>query len=340
MKRQGKAIVLILTAGLLAACGGGGGGDDAAPPVGGVSITTDNAGIVSAEILNSVDVVEGISSGSALITGVSVTAKSTGFNYRDFVLEQLDNFAVVRQLQLSSGVVGVVIPQTEEPCSGGGTVTVSGNVADPALDTLSAGDRLLAVFVNCSESGTLISGSLDLTINTISAFFDGTPPFDIDVSVIMNGLTVTDAGITFSGNGDMRLALNEDISANYGATFTGNSLVVSEGGQTETLSSYNYVLMGNDLSGDYNLDIAGTLGSTVLGGSVTFITLQAFTGSDSIGTGDPTQGVLLMTSDFDGSRARLTAEPDGENVMIEVDADGDGVFEDTVMTTWSILDSL
>jgi hypothetical protein len=342
MNRLIMAIVLMLTAGLLVACGGGGGGGDDAPPVlSGVTITPANAELVSVEILNSVDVVEGISSGTTLITGVSVTANSDGFDFRDFLLVQVEKFSVVRQQLLSSGVVGVVITVPPESCSGGGTIAISGDVADPTLDTLSAGDTLSIDFDGCNESGILISGSLDLTINaTSSAFFDGTPPFDIDISVVMAALTVTDTGSTFSGNGDIRLVLTEDALGNYGATLSGNSVTISEGGQTETLSSYNYVLTGNDSSGDYSIDIAGTINSTILGGSVTFITDQPFTGNDFIGTGDPTEGVLLMTSDFDGSQARLTAQPDGINVMIEVDADGDGVFEDTVMTTWADLDSL
>ena len=341
MKRIGKVIVSMLTAVLLVACGGGGGGGDDSPAaLSGVTITTDNAEFISAEILDSVDVVEGVSSGSTLITGVSVITTGDGFNYRDFVLEQLDKFSTVKQQQLSSGVVAVVIPATTEPCGGGGSVTVSGNVADPMLDTLSAGDTLSLIFNNCSEEGVLFSGRLELTINTVSAGFDGMPPFEIDISVVMADLSVTDGGSTFSSDGDMRLALNEDISGNYGATFSGKSVTVREGSRTETLSGYNYALTANDSSGDYSVDIEGSLESTVLDGSVSFVTVQTFAGNDFIGTGDPTQGVLLMTSDFDGSQARLTAEADGINVMIEVDADGDGVFEGTVMSTWGTLNSL
>lgn len=338
MKKMSIAIVSILMAGLLVACGGGGGGDDAAPPpASGVSITTANAEVVSAEVTNSVDAVEGVGSGSEIITGVSITANSDGFSYRDFVMAQLEKFTVVRQQQLSSGVVGVVIPAETVPCSGGGTITISGNVADPNLDTLSAGDTLSIVFDNCSEEGSLISGSFELTIN---AAFDGMLPLNLDVSVIMTGFSVTDPDITFSSDGDMRLVLTEDGIGNFGATFSGNSLTINEGGETVTLSNYNYVLTGNDLSGDYSLDIAGTIDSTILGGSVTFVTVQPFTGNDFNDTDEPTEGVLLMTSNFDSSQARLTAQPDGVNVMIEVDADGDGVFEGTVMTTWDTLESL
>jgi hypothetical protein len=341
MNRTERSIVSILMAGLLAACGGGGGGgDDSSPVANGVTITTANAEMVSAEILNSVDLVEGVSSGSTLITGVAVSSTSDGFTYRDFLLEQLDKFSVVRQQQLSSGIVAVVIPAITETCSGGGTVTMSGNVADPMLDTLSVGDTLRVVFTSCSESDVLISGSLDLTINTISTMFDGTPPFDIDFSVVMSDLAVTDAGVTFAGDGDIRLVLAEGSFGNYEASFSGNRLTVSEGGVSDTLSNYHYVLSGNDSTGDYSLDISGTLVSSILGGSVSFITPQAFAGNYSIGTGDPTQGDLLMTSDFDASRAELTAQADGINVMIEVDTDSDGVFEDVIMTTWATLNSL
>jgi hypothetical protein len=339
MKKMPIAIVSILTAGLLAACGGGGGGEDdaVAPQVSGVSITTDNAEVVSAEVVNSVDALEGASSGTTIISGVSITTESDGFSYRDFVLGQLDNFAVVRQQELSSGVVGVVIPAETIPCSGGGTITISGNVADPNLDTFSAGDTLLATFNNCSEEGTLISGKFEMTINTA---FDETSPFNLDVSIIMTGLSVTDSSTNLSSNGDMRLVLTEDGIGNFGATFSGNSLTINEGGETETVSNYNYVLAGNDSSGDYSIDISGTIDSTILGGSVNFVTAQPFTGNDFIGISDPAEGVLLMTSNFDSSQARLIAQPDGINVMIEVDADGDDIYEGTVMTTWATLDSL
>jgi hypothetical protein len=45
-----------------------------------------------------------------------------------------------------------------------------------------------------------------------------------------------------------------------------------------------------------------------------------------------------MTSDLDDSRARIVAQPDGENVEILVDADGDGTFEESIMTTWTVLE--
>lgn len=50
-----------------------------------------------------------------------------------------------------------------------------------------------------------------------------------------------------------------------------------------------------------------------------------FTGNDNIGTGNPTAGVLQVTTTVDNSQARLTALADA--VSLEIDGDGDGVMD-------------
>jgi len=288
-------------------------------------------------VVNSVSTVEGAGSGTNFLTGVSVTVNDGGLTYLDLIVKQLGRIDLARQQQISGGIVGVTVSETVD-CGGGGTITASGDLADP--NALTPGDTITGVFTNCREVDFLISGRMDMTINSISSGFTGFPPFDIDVSTTLTNLSASDSLNSFTADGDMRVAVSADTVGNVSATYTGNSLTVTDGGDTQTLTSYNYVLTGNDATGDYSIEASGTINSTILDGSVTFLTVTPFTGNDFVGTGDPTQGQLLMTSNFDDSQARLTAQPDGVNIMIEIDSDGDGIFEETVMSTWTTLDSL
>lgn len=344
---KGKSVLAgVLTGVLVTACGGGGsGGGDGTFTGGtptGVSITTDNAEAITAEVMDTVGLVEGADTGTGLLTGVAVSTNDSSFNYTDFSLAQLDKFALVSEQALSSGIVGVVdLPPTEVLCVDGdpskGSVTISGTIADDTGTMLSQGDTLTLVFNDCNIEGTVFNGGFDLIVNDISpGFLLATPPsaFDLDFSLTLDGFSVTEAGGAFSSSGDMTLALSDDGAGNTAATMSGTSLTISAGGETETLSNYTYVLTEDALA-HYTINIMGTLDSTILGGSVDFTTPVDFEGD---GIGDPTVGRLHMNSTFDDSQARAIALSDGVNVQIDVDADGDGGYEGHISTTWTDLE--
>jgi hypothetical protein len=346
MKKTGIMIVSMLATVLLAACGGGGGGGAPTvtpPPQGAITITTTNAELVSAVVIGSIDTLEGGSSGVGLITGVSVNQGGNGFDFSDFVVSQLGRFDVIRQQQLSSGIVGVAIGPVTELCSDGGSVTISGNVTDTTGTFIYSGDTLSLDFNNCNELGTVFSGGLDLVINAVNPDpYDGVSlPYDLDISVVLRNLFLTEGGITLGSDGDMRLELSEDASGNHQEVLSGSFLVANLNGEAESLTNYNYDLSYNDFTGDYTIVISGSINSTILGGAVTFTTLTPFTGDDFFATGDhPTAGELFMESDSDPSQAILTALSDGINILIEVDTDGNGIYEGMVPTTWATLESL
>ncbi|MGD2138126.1 MAG: hypothetical protein PVF08_07710, partial [Gammaproteobacteria bacterium] len=290
---------------------------------------------VATEVVGTVDMVEGANTGTGLLTGVVVSASDGSFNYADFSLAQLDRFAVLSEQALSSGVVGVVLPATPEDCPNGGSVTVSGTIDDATGTTLSPGDSLSLVFNDCNIEGTLFTGGFDLTIEAISPdFLLQTPPeaFELTFKLVINDLSVTEAGETFSSNGDMTLALSDDGAGNIASTMSGTSLTATVAGETETLSNYTYVLTENSLA-HYTIDITGTLDSTILGGSVDFITEVVFEGD---GEDNPTVGTLHIYSTFDASQARVIAL-DETNVRIDVDTDGDDGYVQT-FTTWAELE--
>ncbi|MCU7811749.1 MAG: hypothetical protein KZQ77_11010, partial [Candidatus Thiodiazotropha sp. (ex Notomyrtea botanica)] len=123
-----KAIVNIFVIALsvlgIAACGGGGGNGGSSSisvPTAGVSISTSNAKPVSAAILKSIETVEGTTTGTTVLSGVSVSAPASNFNYADFFVRQLSRLPEMDIIP-SSTVSGVFISGSAG-CTNGGTVS-------------------------------------------------------------------------------------------------------------------------------------------------------------------------------------------------------------------------
>jgi hypothetical protein len=178
---------------------------------------------------------------------------------------------------------------------------------------------------------------MTMTFTEISSY-DLTPPYTLGVDVIFTSYSISADNLVITSDGDMSMLLSEDVADNMRLVYSGNSITTSDSGVVETLTSYRYDMEANDISGDYSLDMQGTINSTEIGGSVSFDTLTTFTGNDYVANSNPTAGVLLITG-TDNSQARVTAMSDGINVQIEIDADGDGLYETTTMTTWTELES-
>jgi len=326
---------------LTASCssGGGGGGGDLDPPATGVSINEANAIAVAATAVNSVDTALGVSIGTKFVTGVMVNPSSNEFNYPEFIVSLLNELGNSSGQPNNGGVTGVVIPATTYPCTdlGGtsGTYTESGNISSPP--DLNAGDTISVTFTNCVIYGVTLNGTMGMTITQITPLFTGIPPFTLGINVVLTGFSVNDAGLVITANGDMSILLDEDGLNNHSMELSGNSLTATAAGDTEILSNYLFDLSGNDISGDYSIDLQGTIASTVIGGSVTFVTTTTFTGNDFVGTTEPTAGVLWITTSIDNSQEWLIAQPDGINVQIDVDEDGDNIVDATIMTTWTAL---
>ncbi|MGB5539864.1 MAG: hypothetical protein WBO37_07240 [Gammaproteobacteria bacterium] len=333
-----SSVYLGLTAMLLVACGGGGGGGGAGialPPATGVSITMTNAEAVGAVVVNSVDIVEGAAGGAGMLTGVSTNTVGSDFNYHDFFVEQLRRLSSLADQANAGSLPGVVIPQTTELCTNGGSLTVSGNVADPI--TLSVGDTITIQFNSCNEAGIISNGTLAMTISSVTPNFAFFPPYALGIDVTLTSFSVNDGGVVATGNGDISMQMDVTLAGDTNLLLSGNSLTATAGGEVEVLSNYSYDLRSNINSGDYSGDFSGTITSSTIGGAVSFVTLVAFTGNDFLVPSDPTAGELLITNSLDNSKARLIAQPDGINVEILVDADGDDLYETTIMTTWAAL---
>ncbi len=242
---------------------------------------------------------------------------------------------MVREQALLSSAVGVVIdPPVTEDCSnvGSGTITFTGDVDDPTLNTIAIGDALVLTFSNCEvDAGLVANGVFDLTIVGFSGdVANFIPPYNVTVDVLLTDFTVSDNLLTFEGDGDMTLTLAGNIDGTLDANISGTALTTTESGVAITLANYLYALSERIFAPfDYTIEMSGELESAALGGSVMFDTLETFTG---FGDEFPGTGVLLITG-AEGSQCRLTAI-DSVNVTVEVDEDGDGVFETSLDETW------
>jgi hypothetical protein len=147
-----------------------------------------------------------------------------------------------------------------------------------------------------------------------------------------------DLGLVATVNGDMTISISDDNTGGLSITIEGNSLTQQWDGEVETLSDFliemvdnlatgDIEMVDNLATGDYSINLNGTIGSTMLSGSVTFNTITIFTGNENIGTGEPTAGELLVINSIDNSQGLLTAKDDGTGLEIKVDADGDGEYE-------------
>jgi len=334
---------------VLAACGGGGGGGFV--PGADLNITEDNAVPVAAAVIGSFEAVRGLSDGgTGGIIGVAINTGGTGFDIPGFVMQQLERFDVIREQLLASNAVGVVAidPPIEEPCDnvGLGYILITGNVEDP--NSVNVGDYVVFTMHDCEVDGMFANGEFALTIAEFSGDIDTfLLPYDLTVDVVLSNFTVTEGTSTFAGDGDMRLRLaggtNDGIME---MIMSGNSISVSEPGQTMTLSNYRYEITEQLLFEpfDYQIDMRGELDldSPTLNGKVGFDTMcddidscATFTGfADAF----PEAGKMLV-SGAGGSQCRLEPDPinPGE-VVIEVDADGAGPLEATTINVpWDTL---
>ena len=226
----------------------------------------------------------------------------------------------------------VPLPDQISDCAGGGTVTISADIADLVTLTLSPGDIFAVVFDMCNDAlGTVTDGRLDYVIDAFSGDFLG-GFYDLTMTLTLGNFQVATAADVLTSNGDATVTLNTINAPAVSASVSGISFTVDANASSEIQTNYSssQTLDAGISPSPYTMTASGTLDSTQLSGVVSYSTPTMFQGFDS---DYPSSGQFLVTGD--GSSARLTAE--GVNVLIEIDADGDGIYEDTINTTWAEL---
>ncbi len=217
------------------------------------------------------------------------------------------------------------------PCAIDGTMTLSGDLANPL--TLTAGDTIKVVSDGCDDGvGEIVDGEINLTITSFSGdVLAGL--YRVGMDVLMTALTVTTASDVVTSDGDTSVTLDTLQAPFVAAIVSGDRVTTSSNASTETLTNF-----GSDTTVDAGVDPTeftmaadGTLDSSQLAGVVSYSTPVRFEG---LGTDYPHTGTLLVQGE--ASAARLVAI-DNVNVRIDIDADDDGTFEESIETTWEAL---
>jgi len=329
----------VFSAALLASCGGGGGGGSAVvsppPPAPDLVITADNAFDVASAVVQSAGLLFEFGTASDGGLGGSASAQATG--WRAYAARS----SLMRAHALAqSGTVtaSVAFGPFTESCLVSGLITLSGNIADETGNSLTAGDRIRAVFEQCDDNeGIVVDGQLDLVVREVQ----GDPIFSdfflVRLDTTLTGFQVTADGETASANGSFTLTLD---SRQFPLTVTrivGAALKIVGAGEEATLSGFDQRLE-EDFGGSpvtHRARASGTLTSKRIGGTVRYATPA---GDDLLGLNDddPSSGVIEITGKA-SSRIRVVIVDTGI-VVLEVDTDGDGTVDHYIDTTWAALE--
>jgi len=305
----------------LAACNGG------SSFSGGSTDTSTGLGLTSTNALTAANVSYRAAFGSGDLAnvggsiGVAAAAPGSAAPTADM---QLSGFLVSALQQIPFG-------PDEFPCIVSGSITMSGDIADPL--TLTVGDTFSIEATACDDGiGEIVDGFISMTVTDFSGdFLLGT--YLLGMNAVLDGLQVTTATDVISSTGDASIALDTMATPFVSASVSGSSMMTSSNASTETLTGYatEQSVDAGIAPAPYTLTSRGTVDSSQLADIVSYTTPVQFQGN---GIDFPHTGELLITGG--NSSARLIALDD-VNVRIELDSDGDGVVDVTVDTTWDAL---
>ena len=316
------AIAALVAVGIvttIATGGGGSSGDggfepDTSPTL---NITTDNGlGVATAVVIAA-----GLSFDLGDITGGNVAAGQGHIQGSTPVSKLADNFYKT----LLPG-----IQQALENCPNGGTVDVT--ITQANVNTITVGDRIVAVFVDCDDGlGYVISGTVDITIAAIQGDIL-TDVFLLGMDVLMTDVVVTEGTSVMTANGDFTLTLDSLAFPVVRTSLSGADLQLGSDGETVTLTDYDHALEIDMLTAALVANVIGRLDSSTLGGSVDYETVIAI---EATGDSDPNVGEFLITG-ADNSSVRIVII-DSTHIQLEIDENGDGTVDAFVDTTWAEL---
>ncbi len=326
MKLFSKVFCVASCAIFVAACGGGGGGGSSAPdavtptpppppPTGALPITASNAQDITAAVLDAITSTVEIIDIVDLIGLPPISGTNPGLAKPSV----MDIFADIF---------------TEILACDTGEVTGTWNDADNNL-MISTGDTFDFVFDMCFfvDSGTTLDGATSLTNMVVTGDpFNQIAPWGLAITFGFDNLTVTDSAGTAIIDGGLDLDMSSDDNVVVNLSIVTASLTVQQSDISVTLT--DFVLSETiDLNALTLVTSAnGTLTSTLLGGNITFETLQDFM---VIGDDNPSAGQLLIS---DSSSSVLVTVLDNVNVQLDIDLDLDGTIDETIVVTWTELD--
>ena len=250
--------------------------------------------------------------------------KSTRVYYAK--VAEIQNAQIGALLQHAQTLAFVPVGPEVSPCTGGGTITLTGNIANPA--TLSPNDTITFAYASCVEGDTTTNGQFSMRVSS----FSGDPAsgvFSFAVTTTFTSLQVTVAGETATLDGSVSISISAAAST-VTTTVTSSSISVSDGVSSQTLRDYSSV--HTLASGSFTLDVSGSLTSSDFSGTVNFDTNVLLQG---MGDSYAFTGQLLITG-ANGATIKVIVL-DSTFLRLEVDSNGDGVVDATLDVTWDDL---
>jgi len=323
MKSLFTSTITILAMALLAACDGSGGGF--APPVQivPVEITAANAPAVTSDSLNAASFASDI--------GVLVGPGLLGGPAEPGMWSRLGKLPVTGVSKILDPVFEVAVGPITEDCLVTGTITLTGNIANPL--TITAGDTISTVFVNCDDGdGQVLDGAMNITITAFTGSVD-TGLFQMGMRVSLGDLSMDDGSEVGPAvvDGNFNMSVNTLLYPVTTTVVTGDLLSLVAAGRSLTMRSFS-----SDSRLDegmfplgYTMIASGAVQSSRFDGEALYETIVPFAGS---GDSYPYEGVMLITGAANSS-IRVTAL-DVLTVRLEMDYNGDGTVDETRDVTW------
>jgi len=222
----------------------------------------------------------------------------------------------------------------EQPCLVSGTITISGDLADPLAISFAVDDTLSVLAADCVDvPGETVNGTLDYLFTTITGNILLGPPYRLVFDVVLTNFQVVNSTESSTSNGNATVSVDTTLDPEWSVSINGTQLTIDGPTSSDTISNYDTTETVDSLvvPTPYTLVSNGTVDSTDLEGTVDYSTPVMFEGS---GEANPSTGEFLVTGA--SSSVRLIALDD-VNVQLESDFDGDGVIDETINTTWDAL---
>lgn len=320
---RGFAIAALLTAGVVTTIASGGGGSDGTtiPPAGGgptLVLTAVNAPAVS----------------STMIAAISMT----------FEIGDITGSGLPIQLATMPPGISVLksngsLPVAEAPgissCFISGTVDMTITQADP--NTLTVGDRIIAVFDNCDDGeGYAVSGTVDLTVSSYQGDIL-TYVYLLGFDVTLSDVVIDDGVESVTANASFTLTLDHLDYPKPRVNLAGSQFRLSADGEVINLTNFDHewtIEMVSEMATKRVTTASGTIEIQSLGGTIDYSTPGAVEAwvwyPDDF---DPYYGEILITGADSSVRILVRTS----EVTLEIDVNGDGVVDEYVYTSWSEL---
>lgn len=313
---------------LLTACGGGGGGGD--EPATGLVITNANSQTVAAEAVNTASSTD-VAAGAGFVVGVQVNEGARGAN--PLLLARAAR-QLVAKAPASGALATGVVAGDPQPCTNGGSVTIS--VATSGTSIPTAGDSLQITASNCTEGtgadAIIMNGTI--AINILSGSYDSEStvyPKNLTMRIVAQGFSVNSGGETEAFSGDVTIGITEDSATSASLTITATALTSNLGG-SHSLTLKNYTLSATETSSGTTVTMSATVETTnsSLGSGRFSYTVATVTPLTVSSTGVITGGSIKVTG---SGSSLLLSVTSSDSFFLDVDANGDSAYETRTTVT-------